>query len=381
VYRKPYPVYRNRPKLGGMIGLFCFRSGRAGPRRFRSKLRLEAEERGGYLFFRHQLNVFEAQAPWSRSGLRNMIAGSLSSCTAGVPSILQVPHDHPAPRPLVAVGTVTGVGNRVRRGGRPQNRGGAARAADPANEHGEPGFGGERGRIHGELLKARVLRVRASRVSPKYMVKPTGGPPSRGMAHLSAVNHAQDVAAMEPVSLFRPFASTCSTPTSLCGWIAERAGLDQRHNTSDPRNGVLRARSPKAFPVERSSALLDPPDRDRIYGAVVTRRLPAPWASGTSLTAQPRLGKNGFGRTADRIDPARVRRSYDCPGRGAICRRIFEILRPLPTTPSEHIDLCNKDAPISRPTHQARNDSFTFGPSAGPSPSLRPGLSFPVHTT
>src|SRR5260221_14594555 len=33
-------------------------------------------------------------------------------------------------------------------------------------------------------------------------------------------------------------------------------------------------------------------------------------------------------RTADRIDPARVRRSYDCPGRGASASD-SEILRPL----------------------------------------------------
>lgn len=57
-------------------------------------------------------------------------------------------------------------------------------------------------------------------------------------------------------------------------------------------------------------------NRDRIYGAGVTRRLRAMGildkSTGTSFTLAKWLC-----RAADRINPARVRRSYDCPRRSA----------------------------------------------------------------
>jgi hypothetical protein len=70
-------------------------------------------------------------------------------------------------------------------------------------------------RIHGELLKLG-FEIAQSSVA-KYMVK-RRGPPSQGWRTFLR-NHAQDIAAMD--SLTRPLASTCSMPSSSCGWIAE----------------------------------------------------------------------------------------------------------------------------------------------------------------
>jgi hypothetical protein len=65
-------------------------------------------------------------------------------------------------------------------------------------------------------------------------------------------------------------------------------------------------------------------DRDRIYGAVVTRRLRAMGIRDKPIApASP--WQNGFARTADRIDPARVFGSRYCPGRGASAPN-YEIL-------------------------------------------------------
>ena len=195
------------------------------------------------------------------------------------------------------------------------NRHGAARA-DPANEHGDPFRGAPR--IHGELLKLG-FEVAQSSVA-KYMVK-RRGPPSQGWRTFLR-NHAQDIAAMD---LF-------VVPTIgfdlLYAYIIVR--LDRRELvwisvTTHPTAEWVARQITEAFPWNEAPRYMIR-DRDRIYGAVVTRRLRAMGILIGPLH-QPRPGR-WLCRTADRIDPARERRSYDCPGRGAFASD-SKILRQL----------------------------------------------------
>src|SRR5258708_30803057 len=93
-------------------------------------------------------------------------------------------------------------------------------------------------RIHGELRK-RGFEVAQSSVA-KYMVK-RRGPPGQGWRTFLR-NHVQDIAAMD-LFVVPTLASTCSTPTSWCYWIAESWSGSASQRTR-PQNG-FRARSQK----------------------------------------------------------------------------------------------------------------------------------------
>src|ERR1700740_2618194 len=122
-------------------------------------------------------------------------------------------------------------------------------------------------RIHGELLKLG-FEVAQSSVA-KYMVK-RRGPPSQGWRTFLR-NHAPDIAAMD---LF-------VVPTIdfklLYGLVIVR--LDRRELvwisvTTHPTAGWVARQITEAFPWNEAPRYMIR-DRDRIYGAVVTRRLRA----------------------------------------------------------------------------------------------------------
>src|SRR5664279_5937686 len=120
-------------------------------------------------------------------------------------------------------------------------------------------------RIHGELLKLG-FEVAQSSVA-KYMVKRCG-PPSQGWRTFLR-NHAPDIAAMD---LF-------VVPTIgfdlLYGFVIVR--LDRRdivwiNVTSHPTAEWIARQITEAFPWDEAPRYLIR-DRDRIYGAIVTRRI------------------------------------------------------------------------------------------------------------
>jgi len=242
-----------------MIGLLCFvLAVLASP--FKSKVRLEAEN----AVLRHQLNVVRRRLP-GRVRLTNHDRWFFIQLYRWFPSILKV---------LTTIRPETLVrwhraGFRCYwrwksrpQGGRPQidtELRGLVRRMSVEN----PLWGAPR--IHGELLKLG-FDVAQSSVA-KYMVK-RRGPPSQGWRTFLR-NHAPNIAAM----VRRP---NDWLQTALClrhrSARPQRSGLDQCHGTPNRRMG--RASNNGGIPLERGSAVHDP-DRDCIYGAVVTRRLRA----------------------------------------------------------------------------------------------------------
>jgi transposase InsO family protein len=122
-------------------------------------------------------------------------------------------------------------------------------------------------RIHGELLKLG-FEVAQSTVA-KYMVK-RGGSPSQGWCTFLR-NHAPDIAAMD---LF--IAPTIGFDL-LYGFIIVR--LDRRdlvwiNVTANPTAEWIARQITEAFPWDEAPHYLIR-DRDRLYGAIVTRRMRA----------------------------------------------------------------------------------------------------------
>jgi hypothetical protein len=122
-------------------------------------------------------------------------------------------------------------------------------------------------RIHGELLKLGLSDAQSS--VAKYMVKHRG-PPSQGWRTFLR-NHAPDIAAMD---LF-------VVPTIglelLYGFAIVR--IDRRdlvwiNVTTNPTPEWIARQITEAFPWDAAPDYMIR-DRDRIYGAVVTRRLRA----------------------------------------------------------------------------------------------------------
>ena len=137
--------------------------------------------------------------------------------------------------------------------------------ANRADEHGEFAWGAPR--IHGELLKLGFSVAQSS--VAKYMVK-RRGPPSQGWGTFLR-NHAPDIAAMDffvvPTIGFK----------LLYGFVIVR--LDRRelvwiNVTTNPTAEWVARQITEAFPWDGSPRYMIR-DRDRIYGAVVTRRLRA----------------------------------------------------------------------------------------------------------
>jgi transposase InsO family protein len=244
-----------------MIGLFCFAlAALASP--FKSKLRLEAEN----AVLRHQLIVLRRRLQ-GRVGLTNHDRLFFIQLYRWFPSILQVltiirPETlvrwHKAgfrcywrwkSRPL---------------GGRPQIET-ELRELIRRMSIENPLWGAPR--IHGELLKLG-FEVAQSSVA-KYMVK-RGGPPSQGWRTFLH-NHAPDIAAMD---LF-------VVPTIgfdlLYAFVIVR--LDRRdlvwiNVTRNPTAEWVVRQITEAFPWDGAPGYMIR-DRDRMYGAVVTRRLRA----------------------------------------------------------------------------------------------------------
>jgi hypothetical protein len=244
-----------------MIGLLCFvLTVLASP--FKSQLRLQAEN----AVLRHQLNVVKRRLP-GRVRLTNHDRWFLIQLYRWFPSILQV---------LIIIRPETLV--RWHRagfrgywrwksrpqGGRPQIDM-ELRALIRRMSMENPLWGAPR--IHGELLKLG-FEVAQSSVA-KYMVK-RRGPPSQGWRTFLP-NHAPDIAATD---LF-------VVPTLgfdlLYAFVIVR--LDRRdlvwiNVTANPTAEWVARQITEAFPWDEAPRYLIR-DRDRIYGAVVTRRLRA----------------------------------------------------------------------------------------------------------
>ena len=76
----------------------------------------------------------------------------------------------------------------------------------------------------------------------------------------------------------------------------DRRGLLWINVTTNPTAEWIARQLTEAFPWDEAPHYLIR-DRDQIYGAIVTRRLRAdyaPWASGTSLLHQLRLGRTAL---------------------------------------------------------------------------------------
>ena len=163
-------------------------------------------------------------------------------------------------------------------------------------------------RIHGELLKLG-FGVAQSTVAT-YMVKRRGSPSQGWRAFLR--NHAPDIAAMDS------FAVPTIGFKLLCGLLIvriHRRDLVWINVTTNPTAEWIARQITEAFPWNEDPRYLVR-DRDRIYGAVVTRRLRA-MGIRDKPTAPASPWQNGFARTADRIDPARMFGPHHCLGRGA----------------------------------------------------------------
>jgi transposase InsO family protein len=244
-----------------MIGLFCFvLAVLASP--FKSKLRLEAEN----AVLRHQLNVLRRRRH-GRVRLTNSDRLFFIRLYRWFPSILKV---LTIIRPETLVRWHRAGFRRYwhwksrRRGGRPsletELRALIRRMSIENSLWGAP-------RIHGELLKLG-FEVAQSSVA-KYMVK-RRMPPSQGWRTFLH-NHAPDIAAMD---LF-------VVPTIgfdlLYAYIIVR--LDRRelvwiNVTAHPTAEWVARQIAEAFPWNEAPRYMIR-DRDRIYGAVVTRRLRA----------------------------------------------------------------------------------------------------------
>ncbi len=146
----------------------------------------------------------------------------------------------------------------------------------------------------GELLKLG-FEVAQSSVA-KYMVK-RYGPPSPGWRTFLR-NHAPDIAAMD---LF--IAPTIGFDLLYVLVIVqlERRKLVWINVTRHPTAEWIACQITEAFPWAEAPRYLIR-DRDRVYGAAVTRRLRTkPICPGLALAERLR-------RKIDRIDPSRVRR-------------------------------------------------------------------------
>ncbi len=192
-------------------------------------------------------------------------------------------------------------------------------------------------RIHGELLKLG-FSVAQSTVA-KYMVK-RRGPPSQGWRTFLR-NHAPDIAAMD---LF-------VVPTIgfklLYGFVIvrlDRRGLVWINVTTNPTAEWIARQITEAFPWDGAPRYMVR-DRDRIYGAIVTRRLRAMGIRDKPIApASP--WQNAF---AERLIGSIRRESLD---HAIICGETH--LRRVQISHADYYNRfrthrsLNKDAPVSR---------------------------------
>ena len=197
-------------------------------------------------------------------------------------------------------------------------------------------------RVHGELLKLG-FEVAQSSVA-KYMVK-QHRPPSQGWRTFLR-NHAPDIAAMD---LF-------VVPTIgfdlLYALVIVRLGrrtLVWINVTTNPTAEWISRQLTEAFPWEEAPRYLIR-DRDRIYGAIVTRRLRA-MGIRDKPTAPASPWQNGF---AERLIGSIRRECMDhfiVLGEAHL-RRILRAYAGYYNTIRTHRSL-EKDAPVSRPVQRA----------------------------
>jgi transposase InsO family protein len=193
-------------------------------------------------------------------------------------------------------------------------------------------------RIHGELLKLGFAVAQSS--VAKYMVK-RRGPPDQGWRTFLH-NHAPEIAAMDlfvvPTIGFK----------MLYGFVIVR--LDRRdlvwiNVTTNPTAEWVARQITEAFPWNEAPRYMIR-DRDRIYGAVVTRRLRA-MGIRDRPTAPASPWQNGF---AERLIGSIRRECLDHVviwGEAHLCR-VLKSYADYYNGVRTHRSL-NKDAPVSRP--------------------------------
>ena len=318
-----------------MFALLCFvLAVLASP--FKSKRQLEAENAA----LRHQLIVLRRKVP-GRARLTNNDRWFFVQLYRLFPSTLQA---LTIIRPETLVGWHR-AGFRCywrwksrSRGGRPQIKS-DLRALIRRMSIENPLWGAPR--IHGELLKLG-FEVAQSSVA-KYMVK-RRGPPSQGWRTFLS-NHAPDIAAMD---LF-------VVPTIgfdlLYAFVIVR--LDRRdlvfiNVTTNPTAEWIAQQITEAFPWDDAPRYLIR-DRDRVYGAVFTRRLGA-MGIRDKPTAQASPWQNGF---AERLIGS-IRR--ECVDHLIVLsedhlRRILRAYARYYNDIRTHWSL-DKDAPVSRPVQR-----------------------------
>jgi transposase InsO family protein len=304
---------------------------------FKSKSRLEAENAA----LRHQLVVLRRKLK-GRARLTNSDRWFFVQLYRWFPSILQV---FTIVRPETLVRWHRAGFCRYwrrksqRQGGRPpidaELRGLIRRMSRENLLWGAP-------RIHGELLKLGFELAQSS--VAKYMVK-RRGPPSQGWRTFLR-NHAPDIAAMD---LFE-------VPTIgfklLYGFVIVR--LDRRdlvwiNVTTNPTAEWVARQITEAFPWDEAPRYMIR-DRDRIYGAVVTRRLRA-MGIRDKPTAPASPWQNGF---AERLIGSIRRECLDhiiVLGEAHL-RRILKSYAHYYNGVRTHRSL-NKDAPVSRSVQRA----------------------------
>src|SRR6266403_776286 len=319
-----------------MIGLLCFVLA-ALASSFKSKIRLEAENAA----LRHQVIVLRRKLR-GRVRLTNHNRWFFVQLYRWFPSILTV-ITIVRPETLVRWHRA---GFRCcwrwksrRRGGRPQTEAdlrALIRQMSTANLlWGAP-------RIHGELLKLG-FSVAQSTIA-KYMVK-RRGPPSQGWRTFPR-NHAPDIAAMD---LF--VVPTTGFKLLYCLVIVrlDRRDLVWINVTSNPTAEWIARQITEAFPWDDAPGYMIR-DRDRIYGAVVTRRLRAMGIRDKPI-APLSPWQNGF---AERLIGSIRRECLDhiiVSGEGHLRRNLISYAAYYNSVRT-HRSL-HKDAPIFRPTHQA----------------------------
>src|SRR6202051_2306681 len=319
-----------------MIGLLCFvLAVLASP--FKSKLRLEAEN----AVLRHQLIILRRR-PHGRVRLTNHDRWFFIQLYRWFPAILKV-------LTIVRAETLVrwhraGFRRYWRwksrpRGGRPQIET-ELRALIRRMSVENPLWGAPR--IHGELLKLG-FEIAQSSVA-KYVVKRCG-PPSQGWSTFLR-NHAPDIAAMDffvvPTIGFK----------LLYGLVIirfDRRDLVWINVTTNPTAEWVPRQITEAFPWDEAPRYVIR-DRDRIYGAIVTRRLRAMGIRDKPIApASP--WQNGF---AERLIGSIRRECLDhiiVLGEEHL-RRILKNYAAYYNDVRTHRSL-NKDAPISRPVQRS----------------------------
>jgi transposase InsO family protein len=316
-----------------MIGLLCFVLGiLTSP--FKSKIRLAAENAA----LRHQLIVLRRKLR-GRVQLANSDRWFLVQLYHWFPSILKV---------LTIIRPETLVrwhraGFRRRwksrsLGGRPQIEA-DLRALIRRMSIENPLWGAPR--IHGELLKLG-FEVAQSSVA-KYMVKRRGPPSQEWRTFLC--NHAPDIAAMD---LFVVPTIGFSLLYAFVIVRLDRRDLVWINVTTNPTSDWIARQMTEAFPWDDAPKYLIR-DRDRIYGAVVTRRLRA-MGIRDKPTAPASPWQNGF---AERLIGS-IRR--ECVDHIIVLgemhlRRILKSYARYYNETRTHLAL-DKDAPASRPVQR-----------------------------